>query len=181
MIQKFLLHGQKPLLKTPIFTVSTKKYIKSPENREFNAFVIDSLDWVNIIAITDNQKVVMIKQFRFGTDTIEWEIPGGIIEQGENPLVAAKRELEEETGFQSNNWLNLGVVNSNPAIQSNKCFTFLALNAKPTGRINFDPDEDIEQHLINIAEIKEFIRNGKITNTYILAAFFWYFLSKEGI
>ncbi|MHA1648044.1 MAG: NUDIX hydrolase, partial [Promethearchaeota archaeon] len=101
------------------------------------------------------------------------EIPGGCIESGEKPLQAAKRELEEETGYQSKSWKQIGVVDANPAIQSNKCYTFLAKNVKPVGKINFDPEEIIESKIVPLSSAYEYVRKGKITNTYIVAAFLW--------
>ena len=85
---------------------------------------LDCNDWVNVIARREDGSFVFVKQYRQGTDEITNEIPGGAIDQGEDPLVAAKRELEEETGFQSENWRQLGVVDPNPAILSNQCYVF---------------------------------------------------------
>ena len=179
MVENFHLKAVKDRLVTPIFTIKSKIYHKPDNTDQFNAYIIDSLDWVNIIALTSEKKVVMIQQFRFGTDSIELEIPGGIIEPQEKPLVAAQRELEEETGYKAKNWSQIGVVNANPAIQSNRCYTFLAEDATPTGSINCDPNEYIEHQLMDIGEMKPLIKKGIITNTYIIAAFFWYFLHKE--
>ncbi len=176
MIKKFTFQNEKSLLETPIFSVKTKEYKKPDDKSNFTAYVIDSLDWVNIVAITPDQNTLLIKQFRYGTDTIEWEIPGGLIEPNETPLHAAQRELEEETGYQATIWTQIGVVNSNPAIQSNKCYTFLAIDAKPTGTTNFDPDEYIDPELTPSSQVHSMIKEGKITNPYIITAFFWYFL-----
>ena len=82
--------------------------------------------------------------------------------------------MEEETGYQSNIWQQIGVVDANPAIQTNKCFTFLAKDISPSGQINLDPDEMIDYTLVEYEKVKEFITDGKITNTYIIAAFYWY-------
>ena len=177
MVEKYSLKGQETILQTKIFEIKKKRYLKPDLLTPYDAFIIDTSDWVNIIPVTQKNEILLIQQYRFGTDTIEWEIPGGIIEPNEPPLLAAKRELEEETGFISKEWQQIGVVNANPAIQSNKCFTFLAKDVENLGTINFDPDEYIEHHLVPISGLKGYVTSGKITNTFIIAAIYFYFSS----
>ncbi|MHA1342017.1 MAG: NUDIX hydrolase [Promethearchaeota archaeon] len=157
------------------FNVVEKLYNK-PDKKKFKASVLEMPDWVNIIAITPQKKIILIKQYRFGTDTVELEIPGGVIEQEEMPEQAARRELEEETGFVAEKYIQLGLVNSNPAIQTNKCYSFLAVNAQKKGVQHFDPDEYIEDVTAKatLDECIQYIIQGKITNCYIITAFFWY-------
>src|SRR5690606_37660404 len=105
--------------KSPIFDLVEIKHNNKP-------FVqIRSLDWVNIIAINSNQEVLLIEQYRLGTESYTWETPGGIIDSGEEALEAAKRELKEETGFESNSWESLGWIHANLAYQNNRCHFFL--------------------------------------------------------
>ncbi len=182
MLQKWTVDEKTTLFKSFPFNVVEKQYTK-PDQDKFKAYILQMPDWVNIIGINSENKILLIKQFRFGTDRIELEIPGGIIEieSGEKPEEAASRELEEETGYQveSKNLKQIGVVSCNPAIQTNKCYTFLAEDISPSGTINFDEDEIIEHEFFTSNEVREFIRSGKITNAYIIAAFYWLVLCRE--
>lgn len=183
MIDNWKLTRTKKILDTSPFSIWQKTY-QNPqkEEGEFDAFVLQTPDWANIIAMTPENKILLVRQFRFGTDSVELEIPGGVIESGELPLHAAQRELAEETGYKTaaTSWRQIGVVDQNPAIQTNKCYTFLATDVIPTGTgTNFDPGEIIELEFATMKEVREYIRSGQITNTYIIAAFHWLALDSE--
>ncbi len=120
--------------------------------------IIRLADWVNIVAVTPNDEIVLVKQYRFGRDVITLETAAGAVERGEDPFCAAKRELEEETGYISDEWESLGSVSVNPAFMSNQCHVFLAKNCVPEGKQNFDPDEDIEVVVRPLNEIKEVLK-----------------------
>ena len=121
-----------------------------------------------------------IKQYRFGTDKIELEIPGGIIEPEESPKDGAIRELKEETGYSVKSVKQIGFVDANPAIMNNRVFTFLA-ELSNKGKVEFDPDEEIESEFAAPAKIKQYLREGKITNAYVVDAFLWYILHENNI
>jgi 8-oxo-dGTP pyrophosphatase MutT (NUDIX family) len=180
MLQKWIVDGKKTIFESFPFNVVKKQYIK-PDLSKFDAYILEMPDWVNIIGINSENKILLIKQFRFGTDRIELEIPGGIIESAESPMEAASRELEEETGYQVKiqNLTQIGFVDANPAIQTNRCYTFLAEDISPSGTINFDEDEIIEHEFFTPVEVRNFIRSRKITNSYIITAFHWLALCRE--
>ena len=133
--------------------------------------VIDAPDWVNVVPLTPDGEVVMIRQFRFGTAANTLEIPGGMVEEGEDPRSAALRELEEETGYRADRILALGSCHPNPGIQSNRCHSFLALGCRQIHQGAPDHGEDIRVELYPRAGIGALIRNQEITHALVLVAF----------
>lgn len=165
-----------------IFSIDTtrKTSIRSGVVQDF--FTINSNDWLNIIAITPQQEVVMIEQYRHGSDNIELEIPGGIIEKNElTASQAALRELKEETGYTGARVIEIGAVNPNPALFKNSCRTFLVLDAIQTGNQELEQTEDIVVKLVPASEIQGLIVSGKISHGLVVAAFYFYdkFISKN--
>jgi 8-oxo-dGTP pyrophosphatase MutT (NUDIX family) len=148
---------------------------KSPKTSEVGTFdIIQCANWVNVIAITPEKKIILIKQYRHGTDECTIEIPGGAINRGEDPLVGAQRELEEETGFTSSEWVLLGKVDVNPAFMTNTCEVFLALNAQQTAKQNLDPFEEIDVFFEDVKNINQLIKNRKITHSLVIAAIYFF-------
>ncbi len=137
--------------------------------------MLDSPDWVNVVPITPEGNFILIRQFRHGTQSIEWEIPGGLIDQDdENPEHAARRELLEETGYEPQKIQFIGVVHPNPAIQNNLCHTFLAEECRPCQEQRLDNSEDIEVQEVPWSEVIRLIDYGEISHSLVLAAIFWY-------
>lgn len=129
-------------------------------------------DWCNVIPITTNNELVMIRLQRFGIDAQSLEIPGGLIDPGEEPLAAATRELREETGYESNDVRPLGVVHANPALQPTKLHMFVARNCVPArGGQALDELEDCEVVLVPFDQVDDMFREGKITHALIWTAF----------
>ena len=133
----------------------TRRPAEHASGRSGRFSVIHSPDWVNVIAITRAQEVVVVRQYRHGQARLTTEIPRGMIDAGEPPIDAARRELLEETGYSAGRWLNLGVVDVNPAIQTNRCHLFAALDAELTAPQALDPNEVIAVGTIPLAEIEE--------------------------
>jgi ADP-ribose pyrophosphatase len=162
-----------------VFSIRTDTAISPRTNKSHDFYVIESRDWINIIPITPDERVVMVKQYRHGSREITLEIPGGIVDPGDTPQGAAARELLEETGYQSENCVQIGEVNPNPAIFSNRCFTFLARKVKKVADPTPDQAEDIETILVPLVDIPELIRQGKIDHSIVVAAFHFYFLGTQ--
>src|SRR5438046_638239 len=139
-------------------------------------FIVHAPDWVNIVAMTEKNEVVLIEQFRQGSERVELEIPSGIIDEDENPADAAIRELLEETGYErtsGSEFKKIGEVIPNPAFIRNKCFTYLLTNVRLTGKTSFDEHENIRVRLVPRNEVERLITRGEIQHSLIITAFYW--------
>lgn len=129
-------------------------------------------DWVNIIPVTYAGEVVLIRQYRVGVRRETLEIPGGLIsDEDMDPAEAAVREMIEETGYSSDDVIHIGTVEPNPAIQNNRCHTYLARNAVLTSGQNLDPTEAIKIELVEKSKVYGMISQGRITHSLVIAAF----------
>ena len=135
---------------------------------------LDSGEWVNIVPITSDDEVVLIHQYRHGVDEITLEIPGGMVDPHDpSPLHAARREMREETGYDSDDIVELGSIHPNPAIQNNRCHTFLARNVEKRFETQFDTTEETEVILVPAVELPTLVQQGKITHALVVTAFYW--------
>ena len=133
--------------------------------------VIEAVDWVNVIALTPQNEVVLLRQYRVGIEKICLEIPGGMCDPGEDARTAAARELAEETGYTSKVWRKLGVVSPNPAIQNNYLHSFLALHAEKTVPQKLEGSEFVDVQLMPLDKVTEALRSGAIEHALVVAAF----------
>lgn len=165
-----------------IFSIRTDTSVSPRTGVEHDFYVIETQDWVNIIPITADHRVVMIRQYRHGSREVTLEIPGGLVDPGDTPENAAARELLEETGYQAEKVAEIGVSSPNPAIFNNRCYTFVARNVTKVRDSMPDQTEDIEAVLIPLIDIPELIRRGKIDHAIVISAFYWFFLhDQEGL
>ena len=164
---------------TRIFTLN-KLYAESETSSQAGEFVyLDVPSWVNIIALTADNEVVLVRQYRHGTREVTLEIPGGMCEPNEDFVTAAARELLEETGYSGDPGVILGVVDPNPAFQNNRCATVLFTNVKQVSGQALDPHEEIEIDTAPLSEIKALIKSGEITHSLVVAAFYHYFMRDD--
>jgi ADP-ribose pyrophosphatase len=133
--------------------------------------LIEAVDWVNVIALTSEKRVVLIRQFRVGANEVCLEIPGGMVDPGETPAEAAARELVEETGYTAARWEPLGKVSPNPAIMTNWLYSFLAHDAVPTQSQRTEGSEVIEVELASLEACHAAIRDGRIDHALVIVAF----------
>lgn len=147
--------------------------VADPRNgNQHPRLIVEATDWVNVIPMTRDGHVVLIRQFRFGSWSTSLEIPGGMVDPGEEPEAAAIRELDEETGYRPEKVIALGNVHPNPAFMTNRCHTFLALDCERAHAGRQETDEDIAIELRRRDEITGLILSGEITHSLVVAAFY---------
>jgi 8-oxo-dGTP pyrophosphatase MutT (NUDIX family) len=154
-----------------IFRVQRHRYRLEPPGAERDFVVLDANDWINVMALTADRQVVLIRQFRHGIRDVTWEVPGGIIETGEPPEEAALRELREETGYGGDSARLLGAMWPNPAMQNNRLFTYLVEGARRVGEPQPDPFERIVVQPRPLADIPAMIGSGTIRHSLVVASF----------
>jgi ADP-ribose pyrophosphatase len=165
-----------------IFTLRTDRKISPRTQHEHDFFVIDSNNWVNVVAITPDQQLVMVEQYRHGSNTVELEIPGGMIDaQDSSPVAAGVRELREETGYEGTNARILGEIFPNPAIMSNVCYTVLVENCRLTHPVELDYGEDLITRLVPVADIPRLVADKKISHSLVAVALYHFELWQRGL
>ncbi len=159
---------------TPIFNLLQRKMQLEAidEKDEGDFYVLEAPDWVNVIPITPNKEIVLVEQYRYGIEQPTLEIPGGMVDPGEQPLQSIKRELSEETGYNSSNWSSLGKVSSNPAIMTNYTHLYLAEGCKlvRSEKTTGDKHERINVHLLPMDKFLNYVADGTIHHSIMVAA-----------
>ncbi|MHC4401128.1 MAG: NUDIX hydrolase [Planctomycetota bacterium] len=153
-----------------VFRVRNDWYRFEPSGAKRDFVVLDAPDWVNVVPLTADGRVVLVRQFRHGVRRVDLEIPGGMVDPGESPEEAALRELKEETGFAADRVRLVGRVSPNPAILNNDCYMFLAEGCRRAAEPKWDPFERMEIQLRRSDEIPELIRRGEIIHGLVLNA-----------
>ena len=163
-----------------IFKLRSDVKISPLTGKEHDFYILDSPKWVNVIALTPDHQLVMIEQYRHGSNTVELEIPGGIMDPGDlSPVATGCRELREETGFEGENPRIVGQVFPNPAIMSNVCYTVLVENCRPTSAVEFDSAEDLITCQVPVEQVAQLVASGKIRHSLVVAALYQYELWKK--
>jgi ADP-ribose pyrophosphatase len=161
-----------------IFKVRTDRAVSPRTDRIGEFYTLQSNDWVNVLPLTQDRKIVMIRQYRHGSRKVTLEIPGGLVDEAD-PGEAAKRELLEETGYVGKSVSLLGYTNPNPAIFDNACYTYLVEGAEKVKEISLDTHEDIEVELVPLTSIPSLLLDGTIDHALVIVAFY-FFLQKNG-
>ena len=158
-----------------------KDKVRMPKGVELDDFyILEYLDWINVIAITEEGKFVLERQYRHGTQTVEYEICAGVIEKGEEPLAAAQRELFEETGYGGGEWNLYCITAPNPAAMTNKNYTFLAKGVKPISSQHLEMTEDIDVIVMSREDVKKMLIEGKMMQGIMQAPLWRLFYEEEG-
>jgi ADP-ribose pyrophosphatase len=159
-----------------IFGLRIDHAVSPRTNKEHDFYILESSGWVNVIPLTRQEEVVLVRQYRHGIRRVTLEIPGGLVEKGDSPAETARRELFEETGYCASEMVLIGSVHANPAFMNNICYTYLARDASISGAQAQDEKEDIEIVVKPLEEIPRLIRDGEITHSLILAAFYRFYM-----
>ena len=172
MIKPWPLIKSRPGVSYRVFTVRTDTARSPRTEREHDFYILESTEWVNIIPLTPDNEVVMVKQYRHGIRAATLELPGGLVDPGNTPEQAAVRELLEETGYRPEEVQLLGSYHPQPAIMNNRCYSYLTRGVHPEQDQLLDQGEDIEVVLVPLKEIPEKIRTGEITHALVITAFY---------
>ena len=168
------LHWEKVASKAgpdlPLFRVRLDTMRHPTSSEEFQRLVLETSDWVTVVAVTADGRIVMVEQYRFGVGELTIEPVAGMVDPGEDSLRAAKRELIEETGFGKGIWSYQGSVQANPAIHNNLCHHWLVEGVEVVQPPQPDAGEAIRVHLMTLEEIKESVAAGKLRHPLALSA-----------
>ena len=170
--------------KTAVQEIADCRVVKVLENtcqspftgKDHAFYVINSVDWVNLVPITADNELVCIRQYRHGTEEITLEIPGGMVDPGEEPMVAAARECLEETGYRADNLESLGAITPNPALFPNRLHTYVAWDVSLVGEIQNTASEQTEVTLVPMSEVPDLLVRGEIDHA-LVAATLWRLLA----
>jgi 8-oxo-dGTP pyrophosphatase MutT (NUDIX family) len=158
-----------------VFNIRSDLKISPRTRREHDFYVIEAVNWVHVIALTTDGKLVMVEQYRHGSDTIELELAGGMIDpKDSSPLEAGLRELREETGYEGAQAEVIGQIYANPAIMNNICYTVLVRNCELKHLPNLDQGEDLAVTLVDVSDIPNLIQRGRIGHSLVVVGLYYF-------
>ncbi len=164
--------SSRPMSDHKVIKVRVDTLANPKDGKSHPRVVIEAPDWVTVIPVTAQDEVVLVRQYRFGIADATLEVPGGIIDPGETPQAAAARELEEESGYVAQEWISLGWVHPNPALQDNRSHCFLALGCTRAHAGRPDATEELVVETVPRTSIPTLICGGQITHSLVVAGFY---------
>jgi ADP-ribose pyrophosphatase len=172
--EKWRRVSSKTITETPIFTVKENNFVRNGDRKPVPFYTVDVPDWINVIAITPEEEVVLIEQYRQGIEEMVIEIPSGMVDVNEPAETAAKRELLEETGYEAEEWSLLAVTQPNPALHNNRVHHYLARRAVRVAEPKLDENESLDTLLKPLEEARRLIDEGKMAQSMVVAAFYYF-------
>lgn len=157
------------IIRRPWLTARRDK-VQLPDGRVAPEFyVLEYPDWINIVALTTDGNIILERQWRHGLGEVSTEIPAGVVEAGETPLEAAKRELQEETGYTGGEWSAITTVAPNPGLMTNHCHCFLAKGVSKTSGQHLDANEDLQVFFRRPSEVNRMLHAGVFSQAMMVA------------
>ena len=174
MPDPFVVLERKIVLETPIFDVREETSVHPKTGKTGRYYVLDNPEWVNVVAVTEQGQIILVRQWRHGVAAVELELPAGLVDEGETAIEAGARELKEETGYVASQWIELGKVVPNQAYQNNTCTTVVALGCKRVADLELDEGEDIDTLIVPPGDLPKLIATGELRNAMTMCAMFWW-------
>ncbi len=170
--RKWHLESQKDFSKCAVFDIKQQEF-SHPDGRKGSFYVSKTRDWVQVLALTKDEKIILVKQYRFGVQDFSIEPAGGVMDEGEDPIVAGVRELREETGYVGKDPIIIGKVSSNPAILDNYSHFVLVRDCEKVCEIDLDENEDVEYMLCTMQELDKLVLEGRVHHSISLASLYF--------
>jgi ADP-ribose pyrophosphatase len=162
-----------------IFSLRKDVSVSPRTGREHEFVVLESLDWVSVVALDSEDRLIMVRQYRHGLGEVTLEVPGGLVDPGLTPEEAARTELRQETGYAARELIDLGDLSAAPAIFTNRLHVFLARDAYRVGELDQDEGEDIQVVLVPLDEVRSLIGSGELIHAQMIASIYLYELWRE--
>jgi 8-oxo-dGTP pyrophosphatase MutT (NUDIX family) len=180
MIKPWTTIQTRPVADYRVFRLRSDLKISPRTGQPHDFYVLEGVNWVNVVALTADHQLVMIEQYRHGTNTVELEIPGGMMDtQDASPLAAGLRELQEETGYEGINGRIIGEIFPNPAIMNNVCYTIQVDDCQLRHPVELDHGEDLITRLVPAEDIPRLIAEGRIMHSLVVVALYYFELSRR--